>query len=415
LAPATQDLLRNNRESDPVPDAVPDALIYELNELIRREPLFNQHRFERVTLRPETNKLRYQQNLKAEDMVRFNRLLLEDAYPFHIVRSQQLSVPSLPLAIGYRPTDLRKSFYFESGGAGIQVGALNTASDEVKRMAETNKVSLGVLIEQIRREFDDGKKVRIELIGRADDRGVEPSTKAGLAVKGKNTYGSNFEIAVARIRAVHFELERQLTHLLPNKSAEIEWWELPLSNDSTFPALTSLDDSEAARTSPILNDGSSGQEMSNREVTRELLRELDARIKIQRIDKAWRRKYQDLWTRLTTVAKAGKLNEESLQDIYNLMEDWKDLKTKQNELEAARKLDQIERELYRLEDLSGSQRSVEVLLYSAVPSGEKENPQHKRMALMDYLYFAMYTITTTGYGDIKQLHLMRNSYAPLQT
>jgi hypothetical protein len=66
-----------------------DALIKELNQLLTRgSSLYDQTRFADVTLSEETERLR-SQNPQGEDLIRLNRLLLEDAYPQEIAKKDK--------------------------------------------------------------------------------------------------------------------------------------------------------------------------------------------------------------------------------------------------------------------------------------------------------------------------------------
>src|SRR5262249_8509426 len=62
-------------------------LLQKLNEILRGVSIYDLTRFQNVTLSPKTDWLRAQlSNLGREGLVRFNRLLLEDAYAQEIMR-----------------------------------------------------------------------------------------------------------------------------------------------------------------------------------------------------------------------------------------------------------------------------------------------------------------------------------------
>lgn len=71
-------------------DQLKNTLSAALNNLINHNIIFDSNRFYGVTLSPETQVFQVV-NPQHKDLVRFNRLLLEDAYPADIVRS--LSTP----------------------------------------------------------------------------------------------------------------------------------------------------------------------------------------------------------------------------------------------------------------------------------------------------------------------------------
>ena len=64
-----------------------ETLAEELNRLLRRGPIYNQQLFAKIKLRPETKKLIVQKP-QGRQLIRLNRLLLEDAYPYKIVRAR---------------------------------------------------------------------------------------------------------------------------------------------------------------------------------------------------------------------------------------------------------------------------------------------------------------------------------------
>ena len=63
------------------------ALVQALDNILKGVLIYETVRFARVALSPETLALR-SQNPKGKDLIRLNRLLLEDAYPLEIAKSQ---------------------------------------------------------------------------------------------------------------------------------------------------------------------------------------------------------------------------------------------------------------------------------------------------------------------------------------
>jgi hypothetical protein len=70
--------------SDPRPTT--SVLVRNLNRIIAGGAIFEAARFQNVRLRPETEALR-QKNPQGQDLLRLNRMLLEDAFPDELVRS----------------------------------------------------------------------------------------------------------------------------------------------------------------------------------------------------------------------------------------------------------------------------------------------------------------------------------------
>lgn len=82
---ATQALLDGYNGADPLSEKLQNALLVELNQILQSGSLYDQKRFEGIELRPETKLLR-DQNPEDDDLFRFNRMLLEDAYPGEIAK-----------------------------------------------------------------------------------------------------------------------------------------------------------------------------------------------------------------------------------------------------------------------------------------------------------------------------------------
>jgi hypothetical protein len=70
------------------------ALVQALDKILKGVLIYETVRFAGVALSPETLELR-SQNPKGKDLIRLNRLLLEDAYPLEIAKSQ-LVIDSIP-------------------------------------------------------------------------------------------------------------------------------------------------------------------------------------------------------------------------------------------------------------------------------------------------------------------------------
>ncbi|OUL29650.1 hypothetical protein BV378_05605 [Nostoc sp. RF31YmG] len=93
-ASALSDFLREQLSSDtqrlldaytnpPAEPALITALLKELNQLLMGESLYDEQRFAAITLSAETQRL-VQQNLYGKQLIRCNRLLLEEAFPSQI-------------------------------------------------------------------------------------------------------------------------------------------------------------------------------------------------------------------------------------------------------------------------------------------------------------------------------------------
>jgi hypothetical protein len=72
---------------DRLPESVTTAaLVKDLNQVIAGPSIYEEARFSKVTLRPETEQL-LKQNPHGQQLARLNKLLLEDAYPAELAKS----------------------------------------------------------------------------------------------------------------------------------------------------------------------------------------------------------------------------------------------------------------------------------------------------------------------------------------
>ncbi|HEV3469738.1 MAG TPA: hypothetical protein VG148_10485 [Pyrinomonadaceae bacterium] len=86
FSPRLQQLVKDYDISGPPSAELLQTLTGELNKLLGGPSLFNEPRFAGVILRPETRSL-IGQRPAGEDLLRLNRLLIEDAYPKEIAKS----------------------------------------------------------------------------------------------------------------------------------------------------------------------------------------------------------------------------------------------------------------------------------------------------------------------------------------
>ena len=79
------------------PEQQKSALVQALNNILKGVLIYETARFDGVTLSPETQALK-SQDPHGTDLIRLNRLLLEDAYPLEIAKSPNLHVDPFQLA-----------------------------------------------------------------------------------------------------------------------------------------------------------------------------------------------------------------------------------------------------------------------------------------------------------------------------
>jgi hypothetical protein len=302
-----------------------------------------------------------------------------------------------PTPRAYQLVDRQKVFYFDSAVAGITTEVARDEPDiRLRHIARINNRSLDSLSESVKAMLPNGS-IRILLVGRADDN--RPS---------KIAYSSNYEISAARVKSVRYLLqERLIAEQVPLKAlASIEWIESPFSNDPTL-APKERQGAELSKERLILNNENMQGSKSSQTVPKEFTNNLSNEI-FNNGNKDWKVDLRDFLGRLKTLSQKS-VALESMQKILDDIHMWDTYKMN-GRAEMADKLgDDIDSELYAIEDPSGRRRAVEVYFYEAHPpqadaqSQSTPRPSPKRMALLDYLYFAMYTITTTGYGDIKPM------------
>lgn len=86
FSPTTRQLLSQYDGSDPPMESLQVTLIDELNDLLQDPNLYDEERFANVNLSQEAQLL-IAQNPEGEDLKCLNRLLLDEAYPYEIVRN----------------------------------------------------------------------------------------------------------------------------------------------------------------------------------------------------------------------------------------------------------------------------------------------------------------------------------------
>lgn len=109
-----------------VPEALQEALVKDLNLILRGNSIWEEGRFAKVNIRPETRSF-LERNSRGEDLLRLNRLLLEDTYP------QELSRNHPP----FRPRrDDWQRFSRREGLPPEESGATNALGTELARTAD---------------------------------------------------------------------------------------------------------------------------------------------------------------------------------------------------------------------------------------------------------------------------------------
>jgi receptor-binding and translocation channel-forming TcA subunit of Tc toxin/ABC toxin-like protein/neuraminidase-like protein len=84
LSPTTTTILANYQSPDSDPAPLQEALVQDLNSILRASSIYDSQRFNGVSLRPATQQL-LSQNPQGAGLIQLNRLLLEDAYPLELM------------------------------------------------------------------------------------------------------------------------------------------------------------------------------------------------------------------------------------------------------------------------------------------------------------------------------------------
>jgi len=95
LASQDQTALKNFQPSGPAAKPAQDAVIKVLNKVIAEPSIYDDTRFQGISLRPETTDM-MKQNPAGPSLARLNRLLLEDAYPLDLAKIPKKAMPLAP-------------------------------------------------------------------------------------------------------------------------------------------------------------------------------------------------------------------------------------------------------------------------------------------------------------------------------
>lgn len=87
-------------DSGAAPEQLKTVLVTNLNAVVKGNSIFDTNRFAAVSLSPETQVLQ-SLNHVGPDLIRFNRLLLEDAYPLELARSPSAPSGRMRIAMAY--------------------------------------------------------------------------------------------------------------------------------------------------------------------------------------------------------------------------------------------------------------------------------------------------------------------------
>jgi len=84
-------LLKEYDGISPPSEALKQAMVDELNRLLKDGCIYEEKRFAKTNLTENTQKI-IEKDLQGEDLIRLNRLLLEEAFPQEIAKSHNKSI-----------------------------------------------------------------------------------------------------------------------------------------------------------------------------------------------------------------------------------------------------------------------------------------------------------------------------------
>jgi flagellar motor protein MotB len=283
-----------------------------------------------------------------------------------------------------------------SPGKRLSPGELKEINSKLSRMHEEWKLSMNS--ERLTRVVDaisladdvtHGQGLQILVRGAADERQLTARERPGVS------YPSNYTLSEARTQAVKYVLLERLANN-GRLQGNFHWVTIPMSNEAT-----------SVPQSP--QDTQSRQKKGNPSAEEEL------KLEWRRLDNI-KTEYKDAI--LTQFERINQLSQGKLKDSkegksellsklklavdLNLEPD-KPMEEQRRAQVAARKqvadslAEAVDAIRYEHVDEDAGKR---VVVVSIKPVQQIKGHSFSPLSLMDYMYFTIYTITTTGYGDI---------------
>ncbi|MGB7925477.1 MAG: ion channel [Pyrinomonadaceae bacterium] len=253
-----------------------------------------------------------------------------------------------------------------------------------------NYVSLTRLVNAIALEDDatHGQGLQILLRGAADEKRLDAKERPGVS------YPSNYTLSEARAQAVKYVLLERLANSGKLQS-NFQWVLLPMSNeDTSIPKSPEESQTYQQRGNPNVDEElDKERERLNKIKTRHrdaLLTQFNRISKLKSKGKLYGKKKTELLSKLKLVIDLNLETEKSIREEW-LAQD----ASRQQATEALN--DAVEAIQYEHVDEDAGKR---VVVVSIKPAQQSPGHLFAPLSLMDYMYFTIYTITTTGYGDI---------------
>ena len=296
----------------------------------------------------------------------------------------------------------------------------NLEETELKEFRKSaNIVSFCYLLRETREKAPTSKKTYIEIVGRANDASMGNSN---LESRPQQTYSANYELSLARAQSLKFELVRQL-QASPNILEKIEWSFLPVSNDPSlggdYPLNNSTSRPLTVNNSRPLNPSEKDEfvEMITDNLTQFIQPDIN-KTQEQRKKLLNKKKYLEKQSKKAKLLfddkkiggkESGDALFSSLQKervYYETLADesMHDKLKPDTEKYASieKKFDQQQKKIgaalfYFDQNLENANKRTSEIYITSIP--ETKNPISRiELNLIDYI---LYSITKTGYGDIK--------------
>ncbi|HKS28136.1 MAG TPA: ion channel [Pyrinomonadaceae bacterium] len=240
-------------------------------------------------------------------------------------------------------------------------------------------------------EAHHGEGIQIQLEGRADEKPYENGEKPGVG------YPSNYALSEARAEAVKYELLKRLARH-GKLGSNFQWIIIPLSNEKSSIA-PPKEDIEAAnkKGNPSLEARIASLETRKEIVGNEYSQFLTTKKSdLETLRKKYeslaekRDRLEELVAKAEAFSKLAATPRATTQEAQNAQkESLEQSKTNLEESLDAFKYEDIEKDA-----------SNRVAVVRVRPLQGSKTHLYAPLSLMDYMYFTIYTITTTGYGDI---------------